>query len=53
VRAIADRAGVAIGTVSTVQHGLGNPSLATLRRIDRAVKELDDRRQECEQRIRK
>ena len=36
VRAIADRAGVAIGTVSTVQRGLGNPSLTTLRAIDRA-----------------
>lgn len=42
VRAIADRARVSIGTVSTVQRGLGNPSLAILRRIDRAAKELED-----------
>jgi hypothetical protein len=41
VRAIADRAGVSIGTVSAVRHGLGNPSRETLAAIDRAVGALD------------
>ena len=40
VRDIADRAGVAVGTVSTVQRSLGNPTVATLRAIDRAIEQL-------------
>jgi len=41
VRAVADQAGVSIGTVSAVQRGLGNPSRKTLAAIDRAVGALD------------
>jgi hypothetical protein len=41
VRAIADVAGVAIGMVSAVRRGLGNPSSETLAAIDRAVGVLD------------
>lgn len=41
VRAIAEIAGVAIGTVSAVRRGLGNPSPETLAAIDRAVNALD------------
>jgi transcriptional regulator with XRE-family HTH domain len=37
VRAIAEIAGVSIGTVSAVRRGLGNPSRETLAAIDRAV----------------
>jgi transcriptional regulator with XRE-family HTH domain len=41
VRAIAEVAGVSIGTVSAVRRGLGNPSRETLAAIDQAVGVLD------------
>jgi hypothetical protein len=40
VRAIAEIAGVSIGTVSAVRRGLGNPSRETLAAIDRAAERL-------------
>jgi hypothetical protein len=40
VRAIAEVAGVSIGTVSAVRRGLGNPNRETLAAIDRAAERL-------------
>jgi transcriptional regulator with XRE-family HTH domain len=41
VRAIAETAGVSIGTVSAVRRGLGNPGHETVAAIDRAVGVLE------------